>query len=255
MKKMARHLLIVAALMVVWELVHRSQLYPTASFPSVATVLHALWLGLATDDLAGRIGATLMAVLQGFGLGIMLACLAALLWRRPGWCAETMSTLHALFHPLPGVALLPLLILWFGVGRSVVLVMIVHSVLWPMALNLKAGLDATPLLHRQIAQVFSLSKRTFWLEVALPGALPHILSGLKTGWARAWRALIAAEMVFGALGDGGGLGTWLFEKRVFMDTPSLLAGLLVIVCLGILVEDLLFATLEKRTVRRWGMSR
>lgn len=255
MRGLTRHLLIVAVLLVLWECVHRSQLYPAASFPSVGSVLRALYLGFAREGLAGRVGTTLVAILQGFGIGIVMACCAAALWRRPGWRLEIMSTLHALFHPLPGVALLPLLILWFGVGRSVVLVMVVHSVLWPMALNLKAGLDAMPLVHRQVAQVFNVPRRTFWLEVALPGALPHILSGLKTGWARAWRALIAAEMVFGALGDGGGLGTWLFEQRVFMDTPSLLAGLLVIVLLGILVEDLLFAALESRTVRRWGMSR
>ena len=155
---------------------------------------------------------------------------------------------------MPGVALLPLLILWFGVGERVILVMIVHSVVWPLAINLKAGTDSIPNIYRQIGQVFSFSRRVRVFEMYLPGSLPYLLSGLRTAWARAWRAMIAGEMIFGVIGTYGGLGTYLHQKRVFMDTPALLAGLMVITLMGILVEDVLFVWVEKRTIRKWGMS-
>jgi NitT/TauT family transport system permease protein len=178
-----------------------------------------------------------------------------MLWRRKGILADLVQTLVSLAHPLPGVALLPLLILWFGTGERVLIVMIVHSVLWPLAINLKAGMDAMPEIYKQIAQVFSLSRRTRMFEIALPSTLPYLLSGLKTAWARAWRAMIAGEMIFGVLGKQGGLGTYLVLKRAFMDTPGLLSGLLIISLMGILVEDIFFVWVEKRTIRKWGMSR
>ena len=112
-----------------------------------------------------------------------------------------------------------------------------------------------PAIYDQIAEVFSLSGKTRLFEIALPSSLPYLLSGLKTAWARAWRAMIAGEMIFGVIGAHGGLGTYLFQKRVFMDTPALLAGLLIITVMGILVEDIFFVWVEKKTIRKWGMSR
>ncbi|QRN86822.1 ABC transporter permease subunit [Clostridia bacterium] len=230
-------------------------IYPAVSFPSAFKVLQALWSELSKGVLALQILTTLRTILMGLAFGLMLAFLLVYLWRKKGFWEDLVQTLVSIAHPLPGVALLPLLILWFGVGERVIVVMIVHSVLWPLAINLKAGIDAIPTIYGQIADVFSLSKKTRFMEIALPSSLPYLLSGLKTAWARAWRAMIAGEMIFGVIGQHGGLGTYLYQKRVFMDTPALLAGLLVITLLGILVEDVFFVWIEKRTVGKWGMSK
>ena len=87
----------------------------------------------------------------------------------------------------------------------------------------------------------------------LPGALPSIVSGLKIGWAFAWRTLIAAELVFGVSSGAGGLGWFIFENKNMLDIPNVFAGLLTVILIGLVVENLIFQTIERRTVQRWGM--
>lgn len=255
MKRFVRHMAVGLVLIGLWQVIYLSGVYPAVSFPSVTQVVRSLVIELGEGVLGWQLLNTLRTILSGLLIGLLLAVLLVLLWRRKGFLADLVQTLVSVAHPLPGVALLPLLILWFGVGERVIIVMIVHSVVWPLAINLKAGMDAMPDIYNQIAHVFSLSWKTRMLEIALPSSLPYLLSGLKTAWARAWRAMIAGEMIFGVIGEHGGLGTYLFQKRVFMDTPALLAGLLVITVMGILVEDIFFVWVEKRTIRKWGMSR
>jgi NitT/TauT family transport system permease protein len=97
-----------------------------------------------------------------------------------------------------------------------------------------------------------------WRYVAfilIPAAFPAILTGLKIGWAFAWRTLIAAELVFGVASGSGGLGWFIFENKNRLETASVFAGLGTVILIGLLVEGLVFRTIEKRTVRKWGMQR
>jgi NitT/TauT family transport system permease protein len=158
-----------------------------------------------------------------------------------------------LVDPLPGIALLPLAILWFGIGEAAIIFVIVHSVLWPVLLNVIGGYRSVPLIYIDIGRNIGLSKSRMALGVFLPASLPNILVGLRTGWARAWRALISAEMVFGATGLSGGLGWDIFKKRSFMDVPGLYATLAVIMLIGLVVETVFFKTVEEKTVKKWGM--
>ena len=89
--------------------------------------------------------------------------------------------------------------------------------------------------------------------ILIPAAFPSILTGLKIGWAFAWRTLIAAELVFGVSSGKGGLGWFIFENRNVLDIPAVFAGLLTVIVIGLLVENLVFRTIERRTVRRWGV--
>jgi len=98
-----------------------------------------------------------------------------------------------------------------------------------------------------------LSKIGLITGIYIPATLPNIYAGLKIGWARAWRALISAEMVFGATGSKSGIGWFIYEKRAYLDVPAVFASLVVIVIIGIAVEDLLFNQIEKHTIRKWGM--
>ena len=93
------------------------------------------------------------------------------------------------------------------------------------------------------------------LHILVPAALPAILSGLKIGWAFAWRTLIAAELVFGTTAGQGGLGWYIFQNRNELYTDKVFAGLISVILIGLLVENLVFDTLERLTVRRWGMQR
>jgi NitT/TauT family transport system permease protein len=91
------------------------------------------------------------------------------------------------------------------------------------------------------------------LQILVPAALPSILSGLKIGWAFAWRTLIAAELVFGTTSGSGGLGWFIYENKNVLDIPAVFAGLVTVIVFGLVVEGLIFRTLELATVRKWGM--
>jgi NitT/TauT family transport system permease protein len=91
------------------------------------------------------------------------------------------------------------------------------------------------------------------VKILGPAAFPSILSGLKVGWAFAWRTLIAAELVFGTTSGSGGLGWYIYENKNLLDIPAVFAGLFTVIIIGLLVESLIFRTLEQRTIRKWGM--
>jgi NitT/TauT family transport system permease protein len=168
---------------------------------------------------------------------------------------DILSTFTAMLNPLPAIALLPLALLWFGLGQPSLVFVIVNSVLWAVALNMHSGFLATSETLRMAAQTFGLRGLRYVTLALIPAALPAILTGLKIGWAFAWRTLIAAELVFGVSSGQGGLGWFIFENRNLLDTANVFAGLLTVMAVGLFVEGVIFRGVETRTVRRWGMQR
>jgi NitT/TauT family transport system permease protein len=238
--------------LVVWELTARFSGVSSLVLPPVTAVFRTLASSAVDGTLVSNtvlsLGLIAAGLIFGVGTGLLLA-VAAVRWKTAGSFVETMLLI---FHPLPGIALFPLIILWFGVGYLSIIILIVHSVLWPMVTNLLSGFRSLPEIYRLVGRNYELKPPAFSIYILIPGSFPHLLSGLKIGWARAWRALISAEMVFGAAGGMGGLGWFIFKRRVFMDTPGIFSGLIVIIIIGMLVEDFVFAVLERKTVRRWG---
>ena len=159
------------------------------------------------------------------------------------------------FTSLFRLALLPLALLWFGLGEGSLTFVLVHAVLWPMALNTHSGFMGVSETLRMAGQNYGLKGLRYVLLILVPAALPSILTGLKIGWAFAWRTLIAAELVFGVSSGAGGIGWFIYENRNQLEIPSVFAGLLMVIIIGLLVESVVFRTLEIHTVRKWGMQR
>ena len=250
-----QRLLVILFLLAVWEISARASGVSPLLFPPVSMVLQTLLTDLAKGTLPGRIGFSLLIVAEGVCLGITGALLLSMTGYLNRYAGRAVDTLVALMHPLPGIALLPIVILWAGIGRTAVLLIIVHSVLWPLTTSISAGIRTIPRHLYDVSRNFRLNLPQTVFHLILPAIFPHMLSGMRIGWARAWRALIAAEMVFGAAGGQGGLGWYIFQKRVFMDTRGLFAGILVIMIIGIAFESFLFEILERGTIRKWGTSR
>ncbi len=133
--------------------------------------------------------------------------------------------------------------------------MLIHSVLWPLALNMYTGFTGVPETLRMAGRNYGLKGLRYVLLILVPAALPSIIAGLKIGWAFAWRTLIAAELVFGASSGRGGLGWYIFQNRNELYTDRVFAGLIMVILFGLLVENVLFRQLEQRTVTRWGIVR
>ena len=131
----------------------------------------------------------------------------------------------------------------------------IHAVLWPFALALLTGFEAVPETQRLVGRNYGLKGPSYVLRILVPAALPSILSGLKIGWAFAWRTLIAAELVFGMSSSQGGLGWFIYRNRNELLTDKVFAGLATVILIGLVVEVVLFRTIEAVTVRRWGMQR
>jgi NitT/TauT family transport system permease protein len=154
---------------------------------------------------------------------------------------------------LPAIALLPIALIWFGLGNGSVVFVVVHSVLWAVALNTHSGFVSVSQTIRMVGRNYGLSGFGYVTKVLIPAAFPSILTGLKIGWAFAWRTLIAAELVFGVSSGSGGLGWYIYENKNLLYIPEVFAGLLLVVLIGLLIENLVFVTIANRTIRKWGM--
>ena len=249
-----RKLLILAVLALLWEIVARWQ-DNDLLLPTFWQTAQALVHGLLSGELLQKSVLSLAVLLKGYLLGIAAAFVLTTLAVSTQFGRDLLSTLTSMFNPLPAIALLPLALLWFGLGEGSLVFVLVHSVLWPLALNTYAGFQAVPETLRMAGRNYGLRGIGYVLQILVPAALPSILSGLKIGWAFAWRTLIAAELVFGASSGKGGLGWYIFQNRNELYTDKVFAGLILVVLIGLLVESLGFHTLERITVRRWGVQR
>jgi NitT/TauT family transport system permease protein len=235
-----------------WELYAR-QLNNPLLFPAFSATVAALAASLGSGEIPRAAVYTISLLLQGYGAGLALAAALTALATATRLGADLLETLTAMFNPLPSIALLPLALIWFGLGEGSVIFVLIHAVLWAVALNTFAGFRAVSPTLRMVGQNYGLSKAAYIARILIPGAFPSILTGLKAGWAFAWRTLIAAELVFGVSSGSGGLGWYIFENKNQLLIPEVFAGLLTVILFGLLVENLIFRSIEERTVRRWGM--
>jgi NitT/TauT family transport system permease protein len=158
-----------------------------------------------------------------------------------------------MFNPLPAIALLPLALIWFGLGNGSLIFVLVHSVTWAIALNTHSGFLSVSNTLKMVGRNYGLTGPRYIWKILIPAAFPSILTGLKIGWAFAWRTLIAAELVFGVSSGSGGLGWFIFENKNTLDIPNVFAGLLTVIIIGLVIENVIFRTVEAQTIGRWGM--
>jgi NitT/TauT family transport system permease protein len=223
--------------------------------PSFLQTFDAFAAGMASGELPRYVGVSLGVLLQGYLAGALGAFVLTTLAMSSRIGRDLLETLTAMFNPLPAIALLPVALLWFGLGKGSLVFVLVHSVMWPLALNAYAGFRAVPDTLRMAGRNYGLGGLRMVTQVLVPAALPAILSGLKIGWAFAWRTLIAAELVFGTTSGKGGLGWYIFQSRNELFTDKVFAGLATVIVIGLLFEHIVFDAVERLTVRRWGMQR
>ena len=201
------------------------------------------------------LGYSLVSILKGLGIGALLA----LFFSGLSVVSETFYAIYNLivsvFDLLPGVALLPILMITIGANETSILFLVIHSVVWPMSRNIIDGFKTTPKIYIEAGKNVGLGIFGLVFGIYIPATFASILSGIKVGWARAWRGLISAEMIFGAA-QSAGIGVFINNARtVWIDYPSVYAAIILIVIVGVVVEYGIFQVIEKKTVRKWGMVR
>lgn len=247
-----RKALLLVVIALAWEFYGR-WLGNSLLFPTFGETVSAFASGLASGELVRSTWFSITLLLQGYVIGLLFAAAFTALASATRIGSDLLETLTSMFNPLPSIALLPLAMIWFGLGNPSIIFVLIHAVLWSVALNTHAGFRAVSPTWRMVGQNYGLSKVGYIARILIPGAFPSILTGLKIGWAFAWRTLIAAELVFGASGGDGGLGWYIFQHKNQLDIPSVFAGLLTVIIFGLLVENVVFRLVERSTVQRWGM--
>ena len=254
-----RKLTILVILIVAWELYTRWSEVSNLILPKFSETAAALYQALVGEELLIMIWNSITILVTGYVIGLAIAAVLSTAAIMTRFGSDLLSTLTAMLNPLPAIALLPLALLWFGLGSDSIVFTLLHSVIWPVALNAHTGFMGVSETQRMVGRNYGLRGLSYVVKLLIPAAFPQILMGLKIGWAYAWRTLIAAELVFGgsisdtAETQSGGLGWFVFSNQMDMQIPHVFAGLFTVILVGVIVENIIFTNIEIRTVRRWGM--
>jgi NitT/TauT family transport system permease protein len=247
-----RKLLILVVLAVVWE-VYSIHLNNPLLVPRFSATVAALYDALVHGQLVEQITYSIKVLLMGYAAGLALATVLVIIAMTSRIGNDFLETLTSMFNPLPAIALLPLALIWFGLGNGSMVFVLIHSVLWSVALNTHSGFQGVSGTLRMVGRNYGLTGFRYIAKILIPAAFPSILTGLKIGWAFAWRTLIAAELVFGVSTGSGGLGWFIYENKNELNIAYVFAGLFTVIIIGLAVENLIFRNIETHTVRKWGM--
>jgi NitT/TauT family transport system permease protein len=247
-----RYVILLAALIGVWQAYAVLRDPSPLLFSGPRAVAEAFWDGWTDGTLARTTWTTLKILAVGIGIGALVALALTAFAALSQIGEDLLRMLVAILNPLPGVAVLPLAMLWFGLNTKALVFVIANAAAWPIAINLDTGFKTVNPTIVAVGRNIGLSSRRLITDVLAPAALPYAISGLKTAWAFGWRTIIAAELVFGVAGAEGGIGTYINNAKLFLQIPQVFAGLVTIAILGLAFETL-FGFLERRTVVRWGM--
>ncbi len=224
--------------------------FPPKLFPGVDKIVSAFVRLMVTGILPVHAFWTLVRLVVGFGLGAALGVAVGMAMGRSRWAEDLLLPIVSVGNPIPGLAYAPLFVIWFGLGDVPAILLVGFAASFPVAVNTWTGVKTVKEIWIRAARSMGAGERQLFRKVVLPGALPYLLTGLRLGLARAWRVLIAVEMLTSVR---LGLGWLIFGAREFLNTDVMLAGIAVIGLVGLGLEKLVFERLERFTVVRWGM--
>ncbi|MFI5340579.1 MAG: ABC transporter permease [Candidatus Methylomirabilales bacterium] len=238
-------------LVVVWAVVVRAFHVPPRLFPSVGDVLQAGLQEIQRGTLLDHIAQSLTRVAVGAILAIVTSIPIGIAMSTNRLVAALLTPILRFFAVLAGIAWIPIATLWFGYGFGAITFVIFNAVFFVVAYNTILGVASIPQAVRNAAASLGATPRQILVEVLLPGALPNIVTGIRTGMGYAWRGLIAAEMI----ATNAGLGYMLFMARDFYRTEVIVLGMILIGVIWLAMDRLILAPVERRTIERWGLAR
>jgi NitT/TauT family transport system permease protein len=242
----------IAVALAIYEIVARTGYFPPALMPSLTKVWSALIGSLADGTMLWHAASTLYRVLVGMAFAVAVGLPLGILMARFRPIEHFFMPLVSALMPIPSLAWVPIFILWFGLGNTVAILIVFYAALFPMLLNTWSGVRAVNPIWMRAAGAMGANERALFWKVIVPGASPFIITGLRQAFLRAWIAVIGAEFL--AASDFG-LGWVIFDAKEFLNADLMLASLIVIGSIGFAFERLVFGSIEKATVQRWGMVR
>ena len=252
MKKAYKHVVFYAVLVAVWFVVAKLKVWPPYVFPTPWGVADALTAGFKDHSFWIAVGISMKRMLLGYGISVVLGMILGLGIASNKFLEETLGGLLVGLQTLPSICWLPLAVLWFGLSEKAILFVVVMGSLLSVTIAMEDGRRQIPKIYRMAGRNLGANGfRLFW-HVLLPASLPYIISGLKQGWAFAWRSLVSGEMI--SVSVSAGLGQLLMMGRDLNDMSQVIAVMILIIALGYLVDGLVFRTIERSLQNRWGLS-
>ena len=251
MKRQLRAVLFFALLVAVWEALCRAKLWSPVLVPSPLSVAEYLLGALRDGTLADASLVTLRRLVLGYVAGVLLGLPLGMLTARFRVLADTLGVVALGLQTLPSVCWVPLALLWFGQTETAMFFVVVMGTLWAVIIAADNGVRNVPPIYARAARTMGSRGLHTWLRVMLPASLPFVVSGMKQGWAFAWRSLMAAEIYVTIL-SGFGLGHLLHYGRELNAMEQVIGVMLVIITIGLLADKVLFSPWERFLHRRWG---
>lgn len=249
-QRRARTLVFFLVLAAFWESLYLVRLWPDYLFPAPSSVLTTLAEGFQNGTFLRAIGASLARLGFGYGLALAIGLPLGLVAGRVKVLDQTVGALILGLQTLPSICWLPLALLWFGLNERAIIFVVVMGAVLSVTIAAEDGVKNVRPLYLNAAANMGARGFNLYSHVILPAAFPAILTGMKLGWSFAWRSLMAGELLYGNVG----LGQLLNMGRDLNDMSQVLAVMLVIVALGLFVDRLIFAPIERRVRARWGLA-
>ena len=254
MKRLILSALFFLALLLIWHGLVAAKIWSVVLLPDPLSVWDYLRGAAADGTLWQASLVTLRRLLTGYVVGLAVGLPLGLLTARFKFCEDTLGVLALGLQTLPSVCWVPLALRWFGQTESAMLFVVVMGTLWSVIIATDNGVRNVPPIFARAARTMGSNGLHTWLHVIVPASLPFIVSGMKQGWAFAWRSLMAAEIYVTIL-TGFGLGHLLHYGRELNAMDQVIGIMLVIIAIGLLADKMLFSPWERFLHRRWGTGR
>lgn len=238
-------------LILLWEIIFRTGLWPAYSFPSPLGVLENLIGGFGDSSYFIAIAVSLKRIIIGYALSLAIGFSLGLLIIRVRFLDEALNPMLLGMQTLPSICWLPLAILWFGIGEDSIIFVVAIGSVFSISMALVSGIKNVPPIYMRVAKTMGAKGIKAYTSVVIPAALPAIVSGMKQGWSFAWRALMAGEL----LSPKDGLGYALTIGRDLADMNQVVGVMIIIICIGLIIDRFAFGKLERSIRHRWGLNR
>lgn len=249
MSRILKNVFFYGSLVAAWAFLAHAKLWPPYLFPAPSDVWQSLHDGFTDHSIWIAILVSMRRVVVGYLLSVVLGMILGFAIASSKFLEDTVAPLLTSLQSLPSICWLPLAMLWFGLSEKAIYFVIITGSVLSITISMESGRHAIPRIYSMAGRTLGARGWRLFVYVLLPASLPHLLSGLKQGWAFAWRALVSGEMIVAGLG----LGQLLMVGRDNSDMSMVLAVMLIIVLIGWAIDGLIFRNIEGHLNRRWGV--
>lgn len=246
-------ILFLFAVILFWEVLPRTTIVYSYILPPFSQVLKKLFHDLFAGDLFFNAKISLFSLFIGLSISLILTIFSLVLSHISKIFKEIFLSVAIVLNSIPSLALLPIIIMWFGIGNLALIIFIIQGTFWILGQQLINAMDAIPQVCKDFSKNIELGPIQNLVHVVFGSLIVDFISSLRIAYTRAWRSLIGAEIIFGAVGASGGLGFYLNYNRAFGQMDGVFSGIIIIAIISLLIDKVLFQNLEKITIKKWGL--